>query len=223
MLQVHRVCSIREELLIKLERKEFVEDKTGVRVVEIVGASFLADEPTIFGKVNEDYVKREIAWYESQSLNVNDIPPPVPEIWKKVASSKGEINSNYGWAIFSEANGSQYKHVLEELKKNPSSRRAEMIYTRPTMWSDYNRDGMSDFMCTNAVQYMIRDRKLIAVVQMRSNDAVFGFKNDRAWAQHIQQKLANDLSVEPGDIIWHVGSLHVYERHWCLVRQQNNP
>jgi thymidylate synthase len=151
-----------------------------------------------------------------------------------VADKDGYINSNYGWCIYSPENGllestrpleelSQYKLALEELKKNPESRRAIMIYTRPNMWLDYNRNGRSDFMCTNAVQYMIRNGKLHAIVQMRSNDAVFGYKNDRAWQQHVLEKMANDLSIEPGNLYWNAGSLHVYARHYHLVDPVNYP
>jgi len=93
-----------------------------------------------------------------------------------------------------------------------------MIYTRPTMWYDYNFNGMSDFMCTNAVQYMIRDGELIAIVQMRSNDVVFGYRNDYAWQKHVIDKLAAELNIIGTKIIWHVGSLHVYERHFDKVK-----
>ena len=82
---------------------------------------------------------------------------------------------------------------------------------------DYNLNGMSDFMCTNAVQYLYRNGKLNAVVQMRSNDVVFGYKNDYAWQKFVLDKLAADLETDPGKIIWNAGSLHVYERHFKLV------
>jgi thymidylate synthase len=96
-----------------------------------------------------------------------------------------------------------------------------MIYTRPSMWQDYNRNGRSDFMCTNTVQYLIREGRLHAVVNMRSNDAIFGFRNDRAWQQHVLEKLANDLNVPSGNLYWNVGSLHVYSRHYHLVDPNN--
>jgi thymidylate synthase len=220
MLQ--HVISIRNEFKHLNYNKKYVTDKSGVKMLEIQGACFTADEDAIFGTVNADYVQRELDWYTSMSLCVNDIPggkqeanPPV--IWTTVSDSNGMINSNYGWCIWSEDNNSQYDHALQELKSNPESRRAVMIYTRPTMWDDYNRDGMSDFMCTNAVQYMIRDNKLNCVVQMRSNDAIFGYKNDKAWQQHVLDKMANQLDIEPGEIIWQVGSLHIYERHFGLI------
>ena len=156
-------------------------------------------------------------WYLSQSLNVNDIPGETPKIWQAVASKDGLINSNYGYLVFNEKNFSQYQNVLAELKTNPNSRRAVMIYTRPSIHNEYSTDGMSDFICTNAVQYLIRDGRLHVVVQMRSNDAWAGYRNDYAWQVHVQTLLANDLGVLTGDIAWQVGNLHLYERQFYLV------
>lgn len=214
-----KVEDIREYLIRELQAESFVVDKTGVKTIEMIGACFEADEPSIFGDVNEEYIQRELEWYKSMSLYVDDIPGITPAIWKKVASTEGKINSNYGWAIYSEDNGLQYLNVLDELTANPNSRRAVMIYTRPTMWTDYNHNGMSDFMCTNAVQYMIRDGQLVAVVQMRSNDVVFGYRNDYAWQKYVADMLTRDLGldIEP-KIIWNVGNLHVYSRHFNLVK-----
>lgn len=213
----HRVTDVREWFRELKRTGEFVTDKTGCQMLEVVGATFLADEEAIFGTVNRDYVERELKWYLSMSLNVNDIPGGAPKAWQASATPDGRINSNYGWMVWSKDNGEQYTRVLEELKKNPESRRAVMIYTRPTMWREYNRDGMSDFVCTNAVQYLLRDGKLEAVVQMRSNDVVFGYKNDKAWQDAIHRQLATDLGCEVGQMVWHAGSLHVYSRHFDLI------
>jgi len=213
---------IKNDFINLLREKQFVKDKTGVKTIEIMNASFIANNPVIFGNVNEGYVKRELDWYKSKSLNVNDIPGGPPEIWKQVASKNGLINSNYGWCIYSEENGSQYNNAKIELSINVCSRRAIMIYNRPSMHADYNLDGMSDFMCTNAVQYLIRDGKVHALVYMRSNDAVFGYKNDYAWQKYVLQQLVSDLNdnwihVEVGNIYWNVASMHVYERHFHLI------
>lgn len=213
------VSGIRLVLKHLLEREQFVIDKTGAKTIEIVGAQFIADEESIFGKVNYDYVERELEWYKSQSLYVKDIPGKTPVIWEQVASSEGKINSNYGWCIFSEENHNQFENVVKELQKNQDSRRAIMIYTRPTMHMDYNKDGMSDFMCTNTVQYLIRNGKLISIVNMRSNDAIYGYKNDYAWQKYVSELLAERLNITVGDIIWNAGSLHVYERHFDIVKE----
>ena len=214
-----KVEDIRNHFIDELMDSNFVTDKTGVKTIEMIGATFEADEPTIFGDVNDDYIQRELEWYESMSLYVDDIPGITPAIWQQVADRGGKINSNYGWAIYHKDNHLQYVRVFNELLHLPNSRRAVMIYTRPTMWEDYKRDGMSDFMCTNTVQYMIRNEQLVAIVQMRSNDVIFGYRNDYAWQKHVADTLTADLGLtKKPKIIWHVGSLHVYERHFDKVK-----
>lgn len=213
----HNVADVRSWFRGLKADGEHVTDKTGCRMIEVVGATFIADEPSIFGTVNQDYVRREIDWYRSMSLNVNDIEGTTPAAWKACASSKGLINSNYGYLVWSPENHNQYDNVVAELKRAPESRRAQMIYTRPSIWKEYNLDGMSDFICTDSVQYFIRNGALIADVRMRSNDVVFGYKNDKAWQDHVHQRLAQDLGVPVGPMVWHAGSLHVYEKHWGLV------
>lgn len=213
------VKDIRKELKQKYLAEDFVIDKTGAKVVEILGATFIADEDYIIREANKEYIERELQWYESQSLYVDDIPGVTPKIWKDIASSEGKINSNYGWCIFSEENGSQYENVLNELSINPFSRRAAMIYNRPSMHQDYKRNGMNDFMCTFANTFFIRDNKLYSHYIMRSNDGVFGYNNDVAWAKYVQTKLIKDLGERgfqyaAGDIIWTASTLHVYERHF---------
>jgi thymidylate synthase len=213
------VNHIRNCFVDALVNQDFVIDKTGVKTIEIIAAQFVADEPCIFGTVDNNYIQRELEWYKSESLNVNDIPGGAPKVWNDVADQHGYINSNYGWCIYSGENGNQYENVLNELRERPNSRRAIMIYTRPHMHYDYKFLGMNDFMCTNTVQYLIRDDKLHALVNMRSNDVVYGYKNDFAWQQYVALQLCDELGIEFGDIIWNVGSLHIYERHFHLIKE----
>jgi thymidylate synthase len=67
------------------------------------------------------------------------------------------------------------------------------------------------------------------VSQMRSNDVVFGYKNDYAWAQYLMDKFVkewNQMSkvyginepIDKGLMTWQVMNLHVYERHFDLVK-----
>lgn len=209
---------IKNKLIEQYNNSNFVTDKSGVKTVEIIGANFIADKPFILREQNNEYIERELAWYKCQSLYVKDIPGNTPEIWNKIASSDGKINSNYGWCIFSDENHNQYDNVLNELKINRDSRRATMIYNRPSMHIDYKLNGMNDFICTFSNQFFIRNDKLVSLYIMRSNDAIFGYNNDYAWAKWVQEKLANDLSIEPGDLIWSASSLHVYERHFNYLK-----
>ncbi len=227
-MQVTAVRDIRQFFIDELKDEAYTIDKTGQKTIELIGASFIADESAIFGTPNYDYIQEELDWYESQSTNINDISETPPQAWKYAANTHGEINSNYGHLIFSDKYYNQYGCVLDELLENPDGRRASMIYNRPSIWLEYNENGKSDFICTNAVTYYIRDNILHSVVQMRSNDVVFGYKNDYAWQRHLMKRLVEDYNglnmydkgdhIEEGHITWQVQNLHVYERHFHLVK-----
>jgi thymidylate synthase len=219
---MQKVSDIRAKLIQSYKDQDFVIDKTGVKTIELIGESFIADEDWIIRKPNYEYIERELEWYKSQSLYVADIPGETPAIWKQVASKSGKINSNYGYLIWSSENFNQYQKVLDELTANPNSRRAVMIYNRPSMHYEYNTNGMSDFICTYANTFLIRDDKLISHYLMRSNDAVFGYDNDIHWAMYVQKKLATELGIECGNIIWTATNLHVYERHFKFIEELMN-
>ena len=216
---LYTVSDIRQYFIDELHDEAFTEDRTGQKTIELLGASFLADEPAIFGTVNQDYVEAELEWYNSCSTNVNDIHPDkdAPAAWQYAANDHGEINSNYGHLIYDDKFYNQYERVLWELEENRDTRRASMIYQRPSIWVEFNEAGKNDFICTNAVTYYVRNDELQAVVQMRSNDVVFGYKNDYAWQQNVLESLSQDLGINPGFITWQVQNLHVYERHFHLV------
>jgi thymidylate synthase len=227
-----KVADIRQHFIEELAAENFTTDKTGQKTIEILGASFIADEPSIFGTPNQEYINAEIAWYEDGSTNIYDIhgkDKEPPAAWKYSADKHGNINSNYGHLVFSGKYFNQFAHAFNELKVNPDSRRAQMIYNRPSIWVEYNEGGKSDFICTNAQTFYIRNGKLHMVSQMRSNDVVFGYKNDYAWAQYLMDKFVrmwNELEairsihgeITKGDLIWQVMNLHVYERHFNLVK-----
>lgn len=229
-MHINTVQDIRNEFVRKFKAGEIVTNDTGslsgADTIEIVGASFIADESSIFGKPSKEYIKNELAWYKGQSLNVNDIPGETPAIWKAVATPDGWINSNYGWMVYSLENGEQFNMVLQKLLDSPSSRQAIMIYTRPSMHLDWCQDGKRDFCCTNTVTYLIRDGKMDAIVSMRSNDSVFGYKCDQPWQQYVLEDLVyqynmnnEGVDIEVGNIHWQVSSLHIYQRHFNLIEK----
>jgi len=222
------INDIKNEFKRLYKNQEFVISKNGVKTLEIIDADFeiSPEETAIFGKVN-DYAQREVEWYLSQSLSVLDIPGKIPQIWMNISTKddKHEINSNYGWMEFNENNYEQYNHALNDLINDPTSRRACHIYTRPSIWVDYNRNGMSDYICTFATQQFIRNNTLIYSVAMRSNDALRGFKNDLFWSRYIAKRMINDLNkagmnIKPEPIIhWHANSLHLYESDFYLLNE----
>ena len=216
------VLDIRNTLQTMYDKKQFITDKTGCKTIQILGASFIADEPTIFGKVNQEYINAEINWYKLGSTNIHDIDyDPTTAAWQYTADNNGEINSNYGRLINSPLYFNQYNNAKEELQRNSNSRRATMVYTRPSIWEEYQDNGKNDFICTNAVSFYINSlsSQVDCVVQMRSNDAVYGYKNDYAWHKHVLDKLSNDLGYDSGLIYWQVQNLHIYERHFKYLER----
>ena len=227
-MHTNKVYDIRYEFMDRWLKK-----KIDNGMISIIGASFLVDEDRIFGTPNLEYIDAEIQWYESQSTHVNDlfdIYGKEVKIWKEVCSTSGHVNSNYGRLVYGWDNGDQYNVVLKKLCQEPRSRQATMIYQRPTMHKEWNHENKKDFVCTNAVTYYIRDNHhLDVVVQMRSNDAVFGYLNDVAWQKHVWCKLRDDLNyirdkigmpkVYLGQMIWQVQNLHVYNRHFPLIEK----
>ena len=233
-MKLNNVQDVRQYFIDELKDEAFTIDKTRQKTIELIGASFIADESAIFGTVNHEYVDAEIQWYEKKSTNINDIHAnkEPPAAWIYTANAHGEINSNYGHLIYSDKYYNQYDMVLDELLSNPDGRRATLVYNRPSIWVDFCESGKNDFICTNAVTYYIRDGLLHSVVQMRSNDVIYGYKNDFAWQLHVVNKLCNDYNfrrfartatsngkaIEPGLMMWQVQNLHVYERHFHLVK-----
>ena len=195
--------------------------------IEIQNAHFIADKDWIVREPNYEYFNRELQWYLSQSLNVNDIPGGAPTMWKACADKDGFVHSNYGWVIFSEANGNQYEMCKKKLMSDPHTREAIMIYNRPSMQTEYNRNGMHDFMCCQNVQYFINERNenlyLDCIVNFRSCDAIFGYDNDYLFQNYVLNRLVKDIKyigntiLLPGIIYWNAGSLHIYERHFRFL------
>ena len=226
------VESIRDQLVQKYRDGAH----RGNGTIELQGVSFIVDEDEIFkGTRNQKYIDAEIEWYNSCSKKVDDLAEIYGkrvQIWDSIADSKGEVNSNYGWCIFSPERGAQYFNAVKSLVKNNLTRQATMIYQDPLMHIFAGKD----FTCTNAVNYYLEPHDLWddhfvlnTVVQMRSNDAVFGFNNDLAWQKHVINSICKDLywgfkdighyvhdpiNVVPGTITWQVASFHVYERHF---------
>ena len=197
--------------------------------IELQAIQFEVDKPWIIREPNYNYFNRELEWYKSESLNVNDIPGGAPEMWRMCSSPLGYINSNYGWMIWSKDNGYQFDNCFKKLLEDPHTREACMIYNRPSMQEEYNKNGMHDFCCTYSVQCFLNEDEqnnthLKYIVYMRSNDAVFGFNNDSLWHKYVQQKMSDilcdvlDCPVWPGKMMWNAGSLHIYERHFDLLK-----
>ena len=59
-----RVSNIQQLIIDKYLDKDFVIDKTGVKTIEIIGATFIADKDFVIRKPAYEYIQRELEWYK---------------------------------------------------------------------------------------------------------------------------------------------------------------
>lgn len=106
----------------------------------------------------------------------------------------------------------QLPFVIDELKRNPFSRRAIMNIR------DFDVDSKNTHpACLQSIQYFIRDGKLDCCVLFRSNDLPEAtFFNAFALIK-LQEKVASELGVEVGSYTHRANSMHVYEKDFALL------
>jgi len=157
-------------------------------------------------KWNLHYADSEWQWYLSGDCNISklgEIYGKVPAIWKRMANSSGEVNSNYGhqWQ-----RNEQLNHVIKMLRETPDTRQAAIsIYDAKEMCKYAH-----DTPCTYAVQFTILDGELCMSVYMRSNDLWYGFCNDQYQFASLQELVARELDIPTGWYYHHAHNLHLY-------------
>lgn len=158
-------------------------------------------------KFKEDYAKYENEWYESGNRDAKEIAEKA-KIWKNMMiPGTTNVVSNYGW--FWKYND-QYKRMIEELKKNPDSRRAVLVHYGIFELDIYKYDTP----CNIALNFYILDNTLHLTVFARSIDLWFGFSNDQYCFATLMEKVSKELNVNIGTMTWFITNLHLYERHW---------
>ena len=107
--------------------------------------------------------------------------------------------------------GYQEQFVINELKRNPDSRRAVIDIRR---LSDMKTN---DPACLQHIQYFIRDDMLHCKVLFRSNDACKAtFMNAFALIM-LQKRIADELGIEVGTYTHRANSFHCYEKDFALL------
>jgi thymidylate synthase len=153
-----------------------------------------------------EYANAEWRWYLSGDRNIaklGELYGKVPVIWKRMADTDGNVNSNYGWQW--DRNG-QLDKVIGQLQNNPDTRQAAIsIYDGKEM-QDYSYDTP----CTYAVQFTILNHKLNMSVVMRSNDLWYGFCNDQYQFSSLQMLVADETGYDVGTYYHFAHNLHLY-------------
>ncbi|MBR5730393.1 MAG: hypothetical protein IKX89_00425 [Firmicutes bacterium] len=117
------------------------------------------------------------------------------------------------WAYtYHERMAEQFPFIVEELKRNPSSRRAVLLIR------DWRKDSASDDpACLQHIQYFIRNGKLDCVVLFRSNDACKATYMNAFALIMLQARFAEQLGVEVGTYTHRASSFHCYEKDFGML------
>ena len=154
---------------------------------------------------------------------------PVPKLFQACAGWDGRVNSAYGYILFGQGEllpqpPTLYERiVLTLLTEGLQSRHAVAIISDRDIHEIAHWQGRNDFICTNALNIMVDDGgNLHIIAQMRSMDAVFGYRADYSMWDDLMKRLVRDLQdrgqiVMRGNITFQVANLHVYPRHFDLL------
>ena len=198
-------------------------DFAGTKALFNVG--FTINKPNlndiVDGKVKrewkQEYAEAEWQWYLSGDRSVaklGEIYGKVPEIWKRMADYKGNVNSNYGWQW--ERNG-QLDKVIQMLQDNPETRQATISIYDGKEIQDYSHDTP----CTYAVQFTVVNDKLNMCVVMRSNDLWYGFCNDQYQFSSLQMLVAHKAGYKLGEYYHFAHNLHLYNDKLPVKKTRN--
>jgi len=131
------------------------------------------------------------------------LPKYAQNISKFINLETNKFDGSYGPRLMK-----QYKWMLELLKKDPDTRQA--VFTINNFHDDMHES--LDIPWTLDLQMLIREGKLNMIVNMRSNDLLWGTPYDVSQFTFIQECFARILGVELGTYTHSAGSLHIYDR-----------
>lgn len=183
-------------------------------------------------KVNYGFAVGELCWYVRGDNDLETMTYYNRRM-SQFSDDGKTINSAYGWRMFYPhaplrppyTRVSQWELVIKELKEDPDSRRATIhINQTSDLMKATLPDGSKDVPCTMALQFFIRDRRLLLHVTMRSNDITWGTPYDVFSFTCLQEAMLYDLQnagvpVDDLGSYYHTAaSLHLYERNVEVAR-----
>lgn len=206
-----------DDLLMKvfsrlLEPQQMVHASRG-SFSEIFGAMLVLQNPRarlsrseIRGKIFS--ALGELFWYLSKTNSLDFMEYYLPGNYIKESDDGHSVRSGYGERLFCHNGQNQIQNVIQLLKSKPSSRRAIIqLFDASDLASNYK-----SIPCTCTLQFVIRDRKLNMLVNMRSNDAYIGLLHDVFAFTMLQEIVARSVDVDVGIYKHCAGSLHLYDK-----------
>lgn len=194
------------------------EDRTGTGTLSLFGHQMRFDLGAGFPlvttkKLHLTSIIHELLWFLQGETNVGYLRENGVSIWDEWADEAGELGPIYGyqWRFWPASDGrhiDQIKKVMEQLKRNPDSRRIIV-----SAWNVSDLDKMALAPCHTLFQLWVADGKLSCQLYQRSADVFLGVPFNIASYALLTHMFAQQAGFEPGDFIWTGGDCHLYLNH----------
>src|SRR5450759_1633406 len=156
----------------------------------------------------------ELLWYLAGSHDVRFLSYYLP-YYKEYSDDGKTLHGAYGQRMCSKVGIRQIDNVINLLKKKSESRQAVIQLFDASDIVEVHKG----IPCTCTLQFLIRQRRLNMITNMRSNDAFLGLPHDIFAFTMLQEIIARTLGVEMGTYKHAVGSLHLYDKNRNSAQQ----
>lgn len=201
------------------------EDRTGTGTISVFGHQMRFNLEEGFPllttkKLHLKSIIYELLWFLQGNTNVKYLQDHGVRIWNEWADENGELGPVYGhqWRSWPDYNGGvidQISNVVEQIKKNPDSRRLIV-----SAWNVAEVDSMALPPCHTLFQFYVADGKLSLQLYQRSADTFLGVPFNIASYALLLQMMAQVTGLKPGEFVHTTGDTHVYTNHLEQVQLQ---
>ncbi|WP_341837492.1 thymidylate synthase [Chitinophaga pollutisoli] len=162
----------------------------------------------------------ELLWFLKGDTNVHYLQEHGVKIWDEWASAEGDLGPVYGkqWRSWEGADGKTYDQitdVVEQIKKNPDSRRLIV-----NAWNVADLPQMALSPCHCLFQFYVADGKLSCQLYQRSADVFLGVPFNIASYALLTLMIAQVCGLQPGEFVHSFGDVHLYNNHFEQARLQ---
>jgi thymidylate synthase len=208
-----------------LEKGTDKTDRTGTGTKSVFGYQMRFDLAKGFPlvttkKVHLRSIIHELLWFLKGETNIAYLKENGVSIWDEWADSEGELGPVYGkqWRHWEGKNGQvvdQITSLVEEIKKNPDSRRLIV-----SAWNVAELPQMALMPCHSLFQFYVADGRLSCQLYQRSADVFLGVPFNIASYALLTHMIAQVCQLEPGDFVHTFGDVHIYSNHFEQVKLQ---
>jgi thymidylate synthase len=194
------------------------DDRTGVGTLSVFGRQLRFNLQEGFPllttkKLHIRSIIYELLWFLKGDTNVRYLQGNGVTIWDEWADENGDLGPIYGaqWRSWKGADGKtvdQISWVIEEIKRNPNSRRLLV-----NAWNVAELDKMKLPPCHYAFQFYVADGRLSCMWQQRSVDTFLGLPFNIASYALLTHMIAQQCDLDVGELIFSGGDVHLYKNH----------